>query len=107
MKKMIYYLFILPLGLAACSTSQKITNSLGSPESNSIIDSAHNKLDWSGTYSGIMPCASCEGIETELHLGEDLTYTLITKYLGEPGKTIYFEWQLRMAGEQHKTWGHN
>lgn len=97
MKKMIYYLFILPLGLAACSTSQKITNSLGSPESNSIIDSAHNKLDWSGTYSGIMPCASCEGIETELHLGEDLTYTLITKYLGKQEKPFTssgsFEWQ--------------
>lgn len=39
-------------------------------------------LDWAGTYSGVLPCASCEGIETELTLNQDGTYKLYTNYLG-------------------------
>jgi uncharacterized lipoprotein NlpE involved in copper resistance len=97
MKRTIYFLFIISLWLTACSTSQKAANSLVRPESASALHSAQNSLDWSGTYSGIVPCASCEGIETELRLGEDLTYTLVTKYLGEQEKPYSlsgsFEWQ--------------
>ena len=38
---------------------------------------------WQGSYSGILPCADCEGIETTLRLKDDNTYTLITSYLGK------------------------
>ncbi len=37
-------------------------------------------LDWHGTYSGNLPCADCDRIETELTLNEDRTYVLITTY---------------------------
>jgi copper homeostasis protein (lipoprotein) len=55
-------------------------------------------LDWAGIYSGILPCADCEGIETELILNEDGTYVLTTEYLGKRisfGDTIQgkFTWQ--------------
>ncbi|HNL16492.1 MAG TPA: copper resistance protein NlpE N-terminal domain-containing protein [Chitinophagales bacterium] len=42
---------------------------------------AQNSLDWQGTYSGVLPCADCEGIETELKLNNDQTYSLTNKYL--------------------------
>lgn len=41
-----------------------------------------NSLDWNGTYKGILPCASCEGIETILTLNSDFSYVLVTNYLG-------------------------
>lgn len=42
-----------------------------------------NSLDWQGTYRGTIPCADCEGIETELTLNQDNTYWLKTSYLGK------------------------
>lgn len=44
--------------------------------------SAEISLDWQGIYSGVLPCADCEGIETELTLNDDNTYMLISTYLG-------------------------
>ncbi|NCT18719.1 MAG: hypothetical protein AUK33_10790 [Flavobacteriaceae bacterium CG2_30_34_30] len=43
---------------------------------------SHSSLDWAGTYSGILPCADCEGIETQLKLESDV-YVLKTKYVGK------------------------
>ncbi|MDO5606417.1 MAG: copper resistance protein NlpE [Paracoccus sp. (in: a-proteobacteria)] len=44
---------------------------------------ARTALDWPGRYEGVLPCASCEGIQTVLLLAEDGTYQLIETYLGE------------------------
>lgn len=38
-------------------------------------------LDWQGTYSGNLPCADCERIETELTLNHDRTFMLISNYI--------------------------
>jgi copper homeostasis protein (lipoprotein) len=66
-------------------------------------------LDWQGNYYGILPCASCEGIETELTLRDDLTFTLSSKYLGESGGPIIFDgnfaWQgnnIALSGENQR-----
>ena len=58
---------------------------------------AQNSLDWNGTYSGVLPCADCSGIETGLTLNADNTYLLTTSYLGkqDPGTNTLegkFEW---------------
>lgn len=50
-----------------------------------FVDRAHtsqNSLDYTGTYKGVMPCADCEGIETELTINMDSTFVLSQKYLG-------------------------
>jgi heat shock protein HslJ len=44
---------------------------------------AQNSLDWEGTYWGILPCADCSGIETEISLHHDFTYLRINTYLGK------------------------
>jgi heat shock protein HslJ len=41
---------------------------------------SRNALDWAGTYSGVMPCADCPGIEMRLTLQYDGSYTLSTRY---------------------------
>lgn len=53
-------------------------------DSTSMVDehNAQTSLDWKGTYEGVLPCADCEGIKTELELNDDNTYELETEYLG-------------------------
>ncbi len=49
-------------------------------------DPAHNSklsLDWAGTYTGVLPCADCEGIATTIHLNDDETYEITMTYLGK------------------------
>ncbi len=50
------------------------------------LDKIHNSrisLDWSGTYSGVLPCADCEGIEMTIELKQNGTYQLTQRYLGK------------------------
>lgn len=64
----------------------------------SVADSSKTSLDWSGTYTGTLPCASCSGISTELTLEKNGNYQLRSDYLGEEdGKfteTGTFQWNL-------------
>ncbi|GAA5646071.1 copper resistance protein NlpE [Vibrio proteolyticus] len=59
-----------------------------------MVDSAHNaqnSLDWNGTYSGILPCADCEGLETNLTLNTDGSYSLDQTYLGKGEEKYHSE----------------
>lgn len=74
--------------LAACKPATKTTLPAG--------DSSMNSVDWPGDYYGVLPCADCEGIETQLQLKIDKTYTLRTRYLGKEQavqvSTGHFTW---------------
>lgn len=100
-------LALLALTTAACSTqapeqkkdAEKTLSALETPEQTvqlPIGDNSQNALDWDGTYSGITPCASCEGIKTLLTLKRDNRYILESEYLGRSDKTFIeqgvFEW---------------
>lgn len=43
-------------------------------------DTTRNAVDWDGTYVGVLPCASCPGIDMTLDLNEDGTYRLAETY---------------------------
>jgi copper homeostasis protein (lipoprotein) len=73
----ILMLFIFLLAIVSCTPKIKTTEALPSGD-NSMVS-----LDWNGTYSGTLPCADCEGIETRLTLNMDKTFILKTKYLGQ------------------------
>lgn len=78
MKKMI--LPILMAGLFAVSCSKKETTT----ETTETEQVAEEKVAFSGTFEGTLPCADCSGIETKLTLNEeDKTFVLETKYLGK------------------------
>ncbi len=45
-------------------------------------------LDWPGLYVGVLPCADCEGILTEIKINPDNTYELATQYLGKSREVV-------------------
>jgi uncharacterized lipoprotein NlpE involved in copper resistance len=74
----------------------KSSSSVNKDSNASTLRSSENTPDCSGSYSGILPCASCEGIETEQQLKEDITYTLTTRYLGKREEALTLS-KARMA----------
>jgi len=57
-----------------------------STEQPSVMPDAHNSknsLDWAGSYSGVVPCASCPGIETRVTLRADGTFDRSMYYIDE------------------------
>ncbi len=71
------------LALSACNqkTGQKSSNP-------TPADNSRTSLDWPGTYIGMVPCADCEGILTQIQLKADNTYEMATQYMGK-SKEIY------------------
>lgn len=47
------------------------------------VHTTQNSVDYAGTYKGVIPCADCEGIEVELTVNMDSSYTHSMKYLGK------------------------
>lgn len=96
--KTLTILLALSIGFALASCSSKTElNEHG--EHDLQHDAAHNSrnsLDWSGAYRGTVPCADCEGIQTEVRLMDDMTYEIATKYLGKSDEIFRtsgkFEW---------------
>ena len=70
------FITIFITGISACNSQKKQSKS-------SVLQSDNSKisLDWNGTYRGILPCADCPGIKTQLVLNSDMTYKLKTSYL--------------------------
>ncbi len=102
MKKTICIFTISSIFFTACSTNEQATQhsekdndrhatTVMTPTPSTsrkaqMADSAHNvenSLEWEGEYEGILPCADCEGIKTELELHADKTYELTEEYLGK------------------------
>ena len=53
--------------LFGCNQQQKTEKEIITDFHNSL-----NSLDWEGTYSGILPCADCAGIQTLIKLNKNL-----------------------------------
>lgn len=90
MKTTIFNL-ILAAGLGLMSCAPQTTGSAGEDEANLQLNDGHNSqnsLDWAGSYTGIEPCASCEGIKTTLKISQDGNYTLTSEYLGVDEPTV-------------------
>lgn len=68
----------LAVGLWGCS-SQPATTAKAVDGHNS-----RNSLSWAGVYEGVLPCADCPGIKTQLTLRRDGSYELVTQYLDRP-----------------------
>jgi copper homeostasis protein (lipoprotein) len=62
---------LLFLCLFSCKSPEKVSENSKLPP------------NWEGSYSGIVPCANCEGISTTLILDTDQHYSLHTLYLGK------------------------
>lgn len=63
-----------------------------------LTSCAQKKIDWVGTYKGVLPCVNCEGLEATVTLKEDTTFLLKINFLGSDltipdttGKVIWNE----------------
>lgn len=90
MKKALIILPLICLFLACKNKKDVVKTVQEKPEAiktdntpKKVIDNSENSLDWTGTYTGQLPCADCDGIETTLTLSEDFTYALTERYLGK------------------------
>ena len=104
MKKSILVLSLASLLLVACNkvdnkkveeqtpTTTTEATATDAATTESTIDHAHtaeNSLDWNGTYKGVLPCADCEGLETEIKLNLDKSYQLKETYLGKGNEKAF------------------
>ena len=87
MKKNLVAIILSFFFVLSCETKKEET----AVETIEVVADEHtakNSLDYLGTYKGVLPCADCEGIETEIVLNKDETYTKKTKYLGKDETVI-------------------
>ena len=86
MKKLLVASLFAAAFSVACSSQPVETESNPVPDAHT----AEMALDWNGTYEGVLPCASCEGIKTTLTLNNDKTYLLNEVYLtNKPGQNNF------------------
>ncbi|MDH0674765.1 copper resistance protein NlpE N-terminal domain-containing protein [Empedobacter sp. GD03861] len=75
MKKLFVLCAFTSILFTACEKKTESTPTTENKSSQKIDDStSQSALDWDGTYEGVIPCADCEGIKTELTLNQDNTY---------------------------------
>lgn len=78
-------ILLLAASLTGCEPATTV--STAQTETAVIVpDPAHNarnSLDWAGTYQGMLPCADCEAINTELTLHDDGRYHFSRQYVGK------------------------
>jgi uncharacterized lipoprotein NlpE involved in copper resistance len=85
------------LCLISCKKEVKVldikTDSISRVVDTVFVDShnSRNSLDVEGSYKGTIPCADCDGIETEIILNKGAVFIIKTKYLGKSDKTIFVE----------------
>ncbi|WP_277631926.1 copper resistance protein NlpE [Avrilella dinanensis] len=86
MKKIVLSLSLVAAVMVSCN-EKKETPAENTVESTAVTENpdpahnAQNSLDWAGEYTGVLPCADCEGIEYLVKLNDDNTFEVTTKYL--------------------------
>lgn len=95
MKKSLYYIALLALFTTACSEAPKEETAVNTAQAQTeavksipVGDTSQNSLDWAGSYEGVLPCASCEGMQTLITLQADNSFVQETVYLGKDEKIL-------------------
>lgn len=95
MKRPLFTIALVAILTTACNDPQNAPSqgATANAETQTTIplgDTSQNALDWPGVYEGVLPCASCEGIQTTLTLQADNSFELKSIYLGKD-ETIFKE----------------
>lgn len=85
MNKLIFILItaIVILGMSCGRQSTEQTTSDEMPPEFYDMHNARIALDYVGSYSGVLPCADCEGIRTEVILVDESQFIRKTQYVGQ------------------------
>lgn len=77
--------------ISGCVQSGKVVSDAKELAVNTVkVDDKVSSLSWSGTYEGVLPCADCAGIKTEITLNKDSSFLKKTAYLGKDS-TVFEE----------------
>ena len=71
-------------GFISCKSTKKTQTS----EFKTTAEYSMTSINWAGIYQGVLPCADCEGIKTQIVLNKDLSYALETSYIGKNEKVF-------------------
>ncbi|MGI2134121.1 copper resistance protein NlpE [Shewanella baltica] len=95
MNKSLCCIALLALFTTACSEAPKEETAVDTTQVQTdaaktvpVGDTSQNSLDWAGSYEGVLPCASCEGIQTLITLQSDNSFVQETVYLGKDEKML-------------------
>ena len=95
MNKSLCCIALLALFSTACSEAPKENTAVDTTQVQTeaaktvpVGDTSQNSLDWAGSYEGVLPCASCEGIQTLITLQSDNSFVQETVYLGKDEKIL-------------------
>ena len=95
MNKSLCCIALLALFTTACSEATKEETAVDTTQVQTdaaktvpVGDTSQNSLDWAGSYEGVLPCASCEGIQTLITLQSDNSFVQETVYLGKDEKIL-------------------
>ncbi|MGE6454272.1 copper resistance protein NlpE [Shewanella baltica] len=95
MNKSLCCIALLALFTTACSEAPKEETAVDTAQVQTdaaktvpVGDTSQNSLDWAGSYEGVLPCASCEGIQTLITLQSDNSFVQETVYLGKDEKIL-------------------
>lgn len=77
----------LMIGLYSCKPSDTKNQS----GTETMADSSQNSLDWEGTYTGVIPCADCSGINVRIDLSKNNTYKMTQTYQGKEDGTFNYD----------------
>ncbi|HSD13822.1 MAG TPA: copper resistance protein NlpE [Flavobacterium sp.] len=85
MKQTFLVFSLMTLTIIGCKKEVKteMQTPVEKADTTTVVPDMHTSeisLDWDGTYKGVIPCADCPGIETELTLNKDKTYELSVLY---------------------------
>ncbi len=75
---------LLVMGACGGNAQKKSADNSRKTEKTASVPDMHTAetaLDYVGTYTGTLPAADCPGIETELKLSDDGTFTLSENYI--------------------------
>jgi heat shock protein HslJ len=76
------FILILVVGVVFLADGCKTASKQAGREAVKAHNS-QNSLDWAGVYTGVVPCADCDGIETVVIIHKDRTFRVQTKYIGK------------------------
>jgi Heat shock protein len=93
MKKIIFTLSIacFILQINACKTTNKTTTIAKNMPAYIGDENAIKPPSWAGTYTGIVNCTDCKGIQIQIDLSSDNTYKLTRRYLDKDADNEVFE----------------
>ncbi len=77
-KNYVFVLAALMIAFAACKNNKSSQNETTSAPD---MHTSQTSVDWEGTYFGVLPCASCPGINTLITLDDDGTFEKTVEYL--------------------------